>query len=242
MTRTRKWSLLSALLAVVVLLAGWFLLVSPKRATAADLRTQATAQESANDTLKAKIAQLQAQQKELPQQKAIIADIQQRIPQNPDLPALIRSLSTMATQTGVDLHTVTPVSPTASAAQPPENAVGADGQTLQVINVTMEVDGTYYNIERFFNKMESLKRSLLINGVTLNVNSGSGTTGGSSVVAAQAGVSPQLAAIVNFRAFMVSSAAAPGTSPLHVTAPATGTSGTSGTPATSTSTSSTPAQ
>ena len=86
MTRTRKWSLLSALLVVVVLLAGWFLLVSPKRSNAADLRTQTASQESKNSDLKAQIADLQAKQKNLPQQKAIIAEIQQEIPQNPRAP------------------------------------------------------------------------------------------------------------------------------------------------------------
>ena len=47
----------------------------------------------------------------------------------------------------------------------------------------MEVDGTYFNIERFLNKMETLKRALLVTGITLNMNSGSGTTGGSTIVA-----------------------------------------------------------
>jgi Tfp pilus assembly protein PilO len=235
MTRTRKWSMLSALMAVVVLLAGWFLLVSPKRSSADDLRTQAAAQNAKNDQVKAQIAELQALQKDLPKQQAVIADVQQRIPQNPDLPALIRSLSSMATSAGVDIHSFSPVAPTASVAQAPANAVGLNGQTLQVINISMEVDGTYYNVERFFLKMESLKRALLVSGLSLNVSSSTTASGGSSA-APQAGVSPTLAAIVTFRAFMVSSATAPGTSPLHVSAPATGTSSTS-----ATSTSSTPA-
>jgi type IV pilus assembly protein PilO len=240
MTRTRKWSLLSALLVVMVLLAGWFLLVSPKRSSAADLRTQTASQESRNNDLNAQIADLQAKQKNLPQQQAIIAQIQQEIPQNPELPALVRSISSMATSAGVDVHTITPVIPSASSAVQPPNAVGVNGETLQVINVQMEVDGSYFNIERFLNKMENLKRALLVTGITLNVNSGTGTTGGSTIVASQAGVSPGLAAIVTFRAFMVSSAAAPGSSPLH-TATTTGTTGTTG-GTSSTTSSSTPAQ
>ncbi len=233
MTRTRKWSMLSAVLAVAVLLAGWFLVVSPKRASADDLRLQAAAQNTKNDVLKNQIAELQALQKDLPKQQAIIADVQQRIPQNPDLPALIRSLSSIAGSTGVTIHSFSPVAPVATSAQAPANAVGLNGQTLQVINVSMEVDGTYYNIERFFLKMESLKRALLVNGLSLNVSSGGG-----GAAPLSAGASPPLAAIVTFRAFMTSSATAPGSSPLHVTPPVTGTSST---PATS-STTTTPAQ
>jgi type IV pilus assembly protein PilO len=237
--------MLAALLAVVVLLAGWFLAVSPKRASADALRAQTAAQQVTNDGLKAKIAELQAEQKDLPKQQAIIADIQQRIPQNPDLPALIRQLSTMATQTNVDIHSVTPIAPTATLAAPLQGSVGADGQTLQVISVNMEVHGTYYNIERFFNKMESLKRSLLVNGVTINANTDPGTAAGSTSVTPTVGQSPQLAAIINFRAFMVSSLTAPGTSPLHSTTGTTGTTGATGTtstPAKSSSSSSSTAQ
>jgi len=237
MTRTRKWSLVSALLVVVILLAGWFLLVAPKRTSADDLRAQAAAQQVRNDGLKAQIAQLQAQQKGLPQQQAVIADVQQRLPQNPELPALIRSLSSMAAAAGVDVHTLTPVAPLASAAQPPAGAVGAAGQTLQVIAINMEVDGTYFNVERFLNKMESLKRALLVTGITLNVNATQAAPGAPAPVV-QAGASPNLAAIINFRAFMISSLQAPGTSPLHVTAPSTSVGGTTGT----TSTTSTPTQ
>jgi Tfp pilus assembly protein PilO len=242
MTRTRKWSLLTALVVVVVMLAGWFLVVSPTRSSADQAREQAAAQETKNDQLKAQIADLQAKKKNLPQQQAIIAQVQQQIPSNPELPSLIRSISSMATSAGVDVHTLTPVNPVASAAQQPANAVGVNGQTLQTINVEMEVLGTYANVERFLNKMESLKRSLLVTGLTLNIASGSGTTGGSTVVAAQAGVSPSLAATISFRAFMVSSSAAPGTSPLHTTTPTTGTSSTGTTGGTSSTTSSSTAQ
>lgn len=232
MTRTRKWSLFTALAVVLVMLAGWMLLVSPTRSSADQAREQAASQETHNDQLKAQIADLQAKQKNLPQQQAIIAQVQQQIPQNPQLPALIRSITSMATSAGVDVHTFTPVQPTASAAAPPENAVGPAGQTLQTINVELQVLGTYANIERFLNKMESLKRSLLVTGLTLNINADTAATGGSAPAAA-AGASPNLAAIIQFRAFMVSSATAPGSSPLHTVAPTT-TTGTASTPSSST--------
>jgi Tfp pilus assembly protein PilO len=235
MTRTRKWSLLSALLAVVVLLAGWFLLVSPKRSSASDLRTQAAAQESTNNGLQAQIEQLTAQKKEVPAKQAKIADVRLRIPSDPQLPALIRSLSTAATSAGVDVHSLSPVAPTGSSAPAPTTAVGSDGSALQVIQLSMEVDGTYVNVERFLQKVESLKRALQVTSLSLSVQA-SGTTGAT----VQAGQSPNLVAIIGLRAYMVSSATAPGTAPLHSTTPTTGTStaGTTG----STSTTSTPAQ
>jgi Tfp pilus assembly protein PilO len=239
MTRTRKWSLLTALVVVVVMLAGWFLLVSPTRSSADQAREQAAAQQAHNDQLKAQIADLQAKKKNLPQQQAIIAQVQQQIPQNPELPALIRSISSMASAAGVDVHTLSPVPPAASTAEQPPNAVGAQGQTLQTINISMQVLGTYANVERFLNKMESLKRSLLVTGLTLNVGSTTTTDGSGATTTQQAGVSPQLVAVISFRAFMVSSTAAPGSSPLTTTTTSTGTgstgaAGTTPTPAPST--------
>ena len=41
MSMTRRWSLLTAVVIVGILAAGWFLLVSPKRSDAADLRDKA---------------------------------------------------------------------------------------------------------------------------------------------------------------------------------------------------------
>ena len=57
MTRTRKWVSGTAVLVLLVLVAGWFLLVSPKKADAANLQASVLSQQSSNDGLRAKIAQ-----------------------------------------------------------------------------------------------------------------------------------------------------------------------------------------
>ena len=60
MNSTRTWTLGTAVVAVLLLVAGWFLLVSPQRSAAADLRDQVTAQQAANDAIALKTKQLQA--------------------------------------------------------------------------------------------------------------------------------------------------------------------------------------
>jgi Tfp pilus assembly protein PilO len=228
MTRTRTWSVATALLVLLVIAAGWFLLVAPKHASADQARTEAAAQESTNAGLQAQIAQLQAQQKDLPKQQAIIADIQQRIPQNPQLPALIRSLSSMAVASNVQVRSLTPLALVATQAAAPTDAVGPNGETLQVVTMAVEVDGTYYNVERFLNKVEQLKRSLLVTGIDMQVGT----------VAVSSGMSPTLKTTLTLRAFTVSSAVAPGTSPLN--SAGTGATGTTktGTPSSTSTTSS----
>jgi hypothetical protein len=102
--------------------------------------------------------------------------------------------------------------------------------------MSMGVQGTYFNIERFLGKIENLKRAVLVTSVTLNVGTSTSASTSSSAPAAGVGVSPTLSGTLAMRTFMVSSAVAPAGSPLHVAAP---TAGAAGAPATA---STTPAQ
>ncbi len=51
MTDTRKWSALAVVLVAAIFAAGWFLLVSPKRGEASELRSRRCTQEEANARL-----------------------------------------------------------------------------------------------------------------------------------------------------------------------------------------------
>jgi hypothetical protein len=53
MTKTRTWAAATAGICVLLILAAWFLLISPKRAEAADLRDQTVAQDQANQQTEA---------------------------------------------------------------------------------------------------------------------------------------------------------------------------------------------
>ena len=104
MTDTRKWSALAAVLVVAIFAAGWFLLISPKRGDAAELREQGGhARRRPTPGSSEQITMLQAQQKDLPQQQAQLAAMRTQIPDNPALPSLIRDL-TAAGQQGRRQH------------------------------------------------------------------------------------------------------------------------------------------
>jgi Tfp pilus assembly protein PilO len=213
MTRTQKWSVGTALVVVLTLVAGWLLLVSPKRAEADSLQAQAEQQQQQNAELATKISQLKAQQVQLPAKQAELATIRQQIPQTPAMPALVRSLASIATGTGVVVKSVIPTTPgqpaTAGATQVAPTVKGPDGSELEVISVTMEVDGSYYNVERFLSRLESLKRAFLVTGFSLAVGGDSGATTTTTTVPSL-GQSPTLKATINARVFMT---AVPATSP-----------------------------
>lgn len=188
MTRTRKWTLGTALAIVLLLLAGWFLLISPKRSEAAELTAQAEAQEQANVVLRGKIDVLKSQAADLPAQEAELAAMRQQLPADPALPGLVRSLSSIAAKSGVVLVAIEPQTPVAveDPTAAPAAAATAEGQAaapaadaaapaaapaadlgLKMIPMTLQVTGSYFDIEQFFNKIEDLTRSMLVSGFTI---------------------------------------------------------------------------
>jgi Tfp pilus assembly protein PilO len=185
MEKMRQWTMLTAVAVVAVLAAGWFLLVSPQKSRAASLRTQAASQQSANTTLQSRVNQLKEQKKGLPAQQRKLDQIAAKVPDNPQLPVLIRQLSAAAQGAGVDLVSLAPSTPALVAAQTPAVTAPAAATTtgttqgtgvqpahatpaaaavspLAQIPVTLTVQGSYYNIESFFRSVEKLTRAMLV--------------------------------------------------------------------------------
>jgi Tfp pilus assembly protein PilO len=197
MTDTRKWSALAAVLVVAIFAAGWFLLVSPKRGDAAEIRQQAVTKAQANSRLQEQIAMLQEQLKDLPQQQATLASLRTKIPNNPALPALIRDLTAAGKKAGVSIDSMAPSAPAALVAAPAAavTATGAAGkssapaapaappQTLYQVPLALNVTGSYFELEHFLSKLESNPRSLLVSGFAIGDASGEDTTEGDLTIA-----------------------------------------------------------
>lgn len=179
MDKLKQYVLFTVLGCLVVLAAGWFLLVSPKRSNAAELRTQAAAQVTANAQLETQLAVLKAQAKDLPKQQAKLAAVAAHIPDNPALPSMVRALTTAATSAGVELVSMTPGPPAPLAAAPaaagaapavPGAAAAASSGTagqLAQIPLTLNVAGGYFQVEQFIANLENLPRSMRITALTL---------------------------------------------------------------------------
>jgi type IV pilus assembly protein PilO len=176
MTETRKWSAAAAVLIVAIVAAGWFLLVSPKRSDAADLKAQTATQENDNVALQQKLEELKAQQADLPEQRARLAEIASKIPGNPALPSLVRDLTAAGRKVGVSIDSMAPSAPVAVAtaapgvvAPAPAPAASATGttDTLLQVPLTLKVTGSYFELEQYVNKLEGLKRSFLVTGFNI---------------------------------------------------------------------------
>ena len=203
MDKLKQYVTLTVLGAVVILAAGWFLLISPKKGEATDLQTQVATQVSANAVLETQLQVLRAQAKELPKKQAELARVAAKIPDNPSLPTLIRAITAASTSAGVEfvsvapgppaaLVAVVPVAPVAPAAGTPANPAAAApaapvapaapaapaAGTLAAIPLTLNVVGDYFEIEQFIASLENLPRALRV-GI-LKLVPGASPTAGSS--------------------------------------------------------------
>jgi Tfp pilus assembly protein PilO len=194
----RTWRIAGVAAALLLLVAGWFALVSPTLADAAALDTEAASQQAASDQLESRISLLKKQSEELPAQEAILASIQQRMPSDAALPTLIRNLTTVAKSANVTVAAVTPgrptpVEPPAPPAPPaPEtdgeepadaDAESADaastssssatsaapaGPKVQAVSLNITACGTFAQLRSYLRALETMKRVVAVNGLQLS--------------------------------------------------------------------------
>ena len=189
MEKLQQWVALTVAGSLALLAAGWFLVISPKKDEATELRTQTAAQVSANAMLETQLQVLRAQAKDLPSKQAELAQVAAKIPDNPSLPALIRALTAASTSAGIDFVSVTPGAPAAVVVAPaaptaPESATAqttptapagpvavgpaaGPAGTLATIPVALNVVGDYFDIAQFVAEVENLPRALRVMDLTM---------------------------------------------------------------------------
>lgn len=116
-SKARNWTLGTAVLAVLILVAVWFLVVSPQLASAAETQ-QATEDELARgDILRVRLATLRAQFEDLDEYKAELEELEEQIPTTAELAEYVLEAQAIAVENGITIVGVTPGVP--MAVQPP---------------------------------------------------------------------------------------------------------------------------
>jgi Tfp pilus assembly protein PilO len=161
MTKAKAWIGLSAFAIVLILVGGWFALIAPKHADAADLRLQTQATEAQISDLEARLRDLQEKKENLPAQTAALASMERKLPTDPNLPPLIRALTAAAKTAGVTLKSISPSTPAPLPA-------GAGSAAISVISLSTTTEGDYFATERFLSALEQLDRGLLVKGFSLS--------------------------------------------------------------------------
>lgn len=124
--KTTGWSLGTTGLCIALVAGGWFGLVDPQRAAAAESREATVAAQDANAQLEIKIEQLRKQFADLPAEQAKLDAVRQALPEEPGLAQLIRDLHARSHDASTRLDSITSGAPVA-VVDPAAVAVVAEG-------------------------------------------------------------------------------------------------------------------
>ncbi len=124
MRTTRAWYSATAGAVALILLAGYFLLISPRRSGVADLRAQTQTAEGTSTTLLAQLGLLRTQASGLAVEQRRLRRFEDKMPPTVAMPALIRSLNGAANTSEAELMSLAPVGPVL-----PTATTGAVGST-----------------------------------------------------------------------------------------------------------------
>lgn len=244
MTRQDR-TVLMVVVCVVLAAAGWFLLIKPKRADVAEVRTQVEQAQVAADDAAAKAAVAQGARAEYTKDYASVVRLGKAVPVQDDVASLVYQLESTAEDTGVDFRAVT-VTEGAAAAPSPEGSTESAGTLpgeVTQIPVTLTFDGGYFAMTRFLRQIDryTLIRKdgdeIDVRGRLLAVNTVKLTPGskGFPDVQAEVGVTAYRAPLPSVKD---DPAAAQGAQPAAATGAAADPAASSATPAASSSSSS----
>lgn len=204
MDTKRQWFLITALVSVAILVAGFMFLVKPEHKKASKLQTQTDQIVSQTRQLRTQLASLQDEQRNLPAEQAKLKKVTDLLPAQASLPTLTRQLDAVAAAAKVDLTNIAPgtAAPLASttAATTTTSAVAPTSGTpsLEALPLVLTVSGTYYQIESFIGGLEALTRAMLVD--TFTVAPGAAADSSSTAVATPG--TGELTVTLNTRVFM----------------------------------------
>lgn len=155
MTRQDR-TVIMVVICVVLAAAGWFLLIKPKRADVADVKTQVEQAQVAADDAAAKAAVAQGARAEYTKDYASVVRLGKAVPVQDDVASLVYQLESTAEDTGVDFRAVTVTE--GAAAAPSNEGSGESAGTLPgevtQIPVTLTFDGGYFAMTRFLRQID----------------------------------------------------------------------------------------
>jgi hypothetical protein len=203
-------------LAVGAVVAGWMLVVSPKRDQAASLGTQISAQQSQLDAARSQVAAGESARAAFAGQYTQLAKLGEAVPPDDDVASLIYQVQNAAQGAKVSFRGLqlsnspaasssTPSSSTPGASTsttpatqlPPGAAVGAAG--LPTEQFTFSLTGNFFHLADFFNRLQNF---VTTSGSTLLVSGRLMTINGINLAPAAAGF-PQITASVSATTYIV---------------------------------------
>lgn len=213
-SKSRSLILVTALIAFVILLASWFLLLSPVLTGASDAAASADEQEQSNAQTQVEVNKLKEQYTHLDEYQTQLDALQVQIPTTPAYPDLQRMFAAIAAEHHVVISTLQfgaakPLAPAPPAAAPdgdttspspspsPEPTTGTDvtapADTATAVNglygipVSLTVVGKYENVMSLLKELQTgTNRLVLVSTVSLTKGADAATAAGAAVPGADA--------------------------------------------------------
>lgn len=142
---SRVNALLAGLGAVLVIVLFWLFLWSPKTEEIEQTQTEIEAARTQQATLRTQIARLEDVRARAPEIEARLAAAESIIPRDVSLPAMVRQVQLDATDSGVELMSISPGQPV---------AFSEELANLARIPLSLQIQGSYFQIVDFLRRVE----------------------------------------------------------------------------------------
>ena len=166
MTANRRIPLIAGGVALILMIAFYFTVWGPqaKHLKAAD-KAHAAAEQQIGQ-LRSQVGQLQALVPEIPADNARFAQLQQALPNSPQLDQALTLLQQAAVQSGVTVANVSPTSPAGAASGTGPSASKTSGTPS--ITLTMSVLGSFNQVKAFLTTLDNLPRTIVVDKVSMS--------------------------------------------------------------------------
>lgn len=146
----RRALLIGAGALLLIVLAWYFLLWSPRSRALTQAQDRTNAALAQQEQLKTQIQRLRAAQRQEPLKRARLETLRTAIPDDPAIGQLILDVNNAANQSGIEFLSIAP-------------AVPASG----TIRLSISINGGYFQVLDFINRLNALTRVIVVDGVTL---------------------------------------------------------------------------
>lgn len=189
--RGKEIYIITAVVAVVLIIAWYFLLFNPTRQELSDLDQQVESAQSALNVAEQEVVRLESYKKTAPQSRAEIVRLGKMLPVSEAVPGLIIELTNTAEASGVTVTGIT-------------RGTTATGTPFGIQTVTLAVSGRYFDVEDFLYRIEEYvafrNASFRVTGRLLQVTTLS-LAGGTSTTTTTSG-SPPLTVTIGINAYL----------------------------------------
>ncbi len=188
--RGKEIYIITAVVAVVLIVAWYFLLFNPTRQELSDLDQQVESAQSALNVAEQEVARLESYKKTAPQSRAEIVRLGKMLPESEGMPGLIIELTKTSEASGVTVTGIT-------------RGTTSTGSPFGIQSVTLQVSGRYFDVEDFLYRIEEYVafrnasfrvtgRLLQVTQLTIQAASSTTTTSGSPPLTVTLGLNAYL--------------------------------------------------